>query len=116
MAWYKYAKPGDKILCVNAELKSVGTPSKLDRVKDLDGLREKCVYTVKWIGPDPVESNILCVFIREITRPGIDGEYGYAVDRFRPIQPKSTETGMKVFQGILNGQRVPETPTVKENA
>lgn len=36
------------------------------------------------------------------------GEGGYFHWRFRPVVTKSTEAGMSILRGILNGQRAPE--------
>lgn len=36
------------------------------------------------------------------------GEGGWLASRFRPVISRSTESGMSILRGILNGQRVPE--------
>lgn len=90
------------------------------------------VYTLRWVGmwQHPTEkSEILCVRLNEIVRDGPFGGYTrdevvpiigeelyeycldmpFRADRFRPLEKKSTETGMAILRGILAGEKILES-------
>jgi hypothetical protein len=111
MSWWKCAKPGDKVVCVNDTPGKFTYPNpRIEWIADLDGLTKGRIYTIRKIGQgaDPADFDIF-VWLQEIYRPSDDfGEPGYHPERFRPVQTKSTETGIAILREILNGARVPE--------
>lgn len=95
MGWIQTAKPGDKIVAIKPTFR-VGNPYGQPVPE------HNKVYTIEYLTDDAdLESGVAIALIEIPTAL-------YCSLLFRPIQPKSTETGMKVFKGILNGQRVPE--------
>jgi hypothetical protein len=88
MIWWKYAKPGDKIICVNDDwLKVDGS-----RVFGEDMPVRGGIYTIAYIEPDNFQP---CGFSVNISRFGI---FLWNVEKFRPAQAKSTETGMAILR------------------
>jgi hypothetical protein len=95
--WYKYAKPGDKVVAIDAGvLKVLGTGEAMHP-------QPGTVYTILSVEISPFFDCGVGFDIKELSENA-----GYSANCFRPIQPKSTETGMSTLKGILNGQRVPE--------
>ena len=103
MSWWKTAKPGDKVVCVNGSVVDFIPPGHLNL--DLNGLSAGVVYTVRSVQVCPAWRAIT-VRLVEIQRPLWGGiEIGYAVERFRPVQTKSTETGMKMLRKLLSNKK-----------
>lgn len=97
---------GQRVVCVNADLDAsnglvAGIPATWS--DNLDGLREREVYTVRFVG---MQYGHPMVWLREIKRgPSLDGsEAGFAALRFRPVAyPKqSAEHDISLFNGILD--------------
>lgn len=118
MGWWKYAKPGDKVVCIAPQ-------SKIDAVAKATGgnvPKNGGVYTVREIRDDsPYRKSStphFVVLLSEIDNSwmvGMSGpgwkcyvEPGMSVPAFSPVQTKSTDTGMAILKAILNGQRQPE--------
>ena len=100
MAWYKYAKPGDKVVCVKVKIKTWVkgcTPPPL-------AVGE--IYTIHKIESGTWYKSGVGFYT------GFDDSYGrnhfLDADLFRPLEKKSTDKGMSILKGILNGKRVTE--------
>jgi hypothetical protein len=95
MGWWKTAKPGDKIVCIN------------DEWRNLDGIRvlgedmpvRGGIYTIAHIRPDRYQPCRVSVSI------AVFGIYLWNPEKFRPVQIKSTETGMAILRKLLTGKR-----------
>lgn len=86
MSWIKYAKPGDKVVCVNAEWEIV-----LDHGPGPDPEPNQ-VYTIEII--EEFASDIF-LFLREL-----GGGYGFSYDGFRPVPKRDTD--ISIFTEMLN--------------
>lgn len=109
MAWWERAYAGQKVVCVDDTVRDRPPPGYTFS-GDLDGLKAGAVYTVRRIGADWLDGEI-CVWLDEIFRPPLEGEpeeSGFSAFRFRPVQPKSTETGMKMIRKLLDSAPVKE--------
>jgi hypothetical protein len=98
MGWWKYAKPGDKVVCVRHP-KYTHLPATYKHPKE----GEVCVI----ISTDTsrLGSGILELDGYPPFQTFLGSVYPDARN-FRPV--KSTKTGMKILKGILNGQPVSE--------
>lgn len=95
--------PGMKVVCINDDPEYVypllpcGGVSK---GRNLHGLTKGQIYTINNIFVDP-ETNLLVVYLDEITRPeklpGLD-EVGFYIGRFRPVK----ETGLDILHAIAH--------------
>jgi hypothetical protein len=102
MGWWKTAKPGDKVICVDDTTRYAPRALNIRSPQDV-GLRAGCIYVFDGPGEThPIFSDVPTVRVAGLDHPGI-----YA-GRFRPVQTKSTDTGMAILKAILNGQRQPE--------
>ena len=111
MSWWKTAKVGDRIVCLTDEIDLFRLPGPHQYGGSLDGLRLGSIYTVKSIGPsadsDHRAAGHIQVVVDEINRGTWQGrEMGFDVRRFRPVQPKSTDTGMAILKSILADPKV----------
>jgi hypothetical protein len=97
MAWWKTAKAGTKLVCI-AEGGWL-YPSPDDPPPPVKGR----VYILEHVCPDDWEDTGFHIHLCEY-----DGNYTFDPRGFKPAQPKSTETGMKILRKILKGQRAPE--------
>jgi hypothetical protein len=96
MGWWKTAKPGDKIVCINDEWRNVdGT-----RVFSEDMPVRGCTYTLAFISPDNYQPCGCSVSI------AVFGIYLWNPEKFRPVQIKSTETGMAILRKVRDGAPV----------
>ena len=109
MGWWKTAKPGDKVVCVND--RAFGIASEGRRLKQGE------VYTVSGCimseGSGPLgigcgPALVICECPNIGAFSGV--EKGWCVSRFRPVQTKSTDTGMAILKRILERpeQRIEE--------
>lgn len=77
----------------------------------LDGLTKGRIYTIRKVGPDYYDGDIV-VWLKEIIRPPRGsigakyGECGYAPARFRPVQER--KTSIEIFQRMLTPKRETE--------
>lgn len=101
MSWWKTAKPGDKVVCVcedHDRVLRVGEVYVLSEIRYIpncvDGMTGK---------PDGTEFGVRVVGVPNRTK----GAY-FKPTRFRPVQTKSTETGMAILKRILNSAPVRE--------
>lgn len=120
MGWWKTAKPGDKVVCIAPQ-------NKIDAVAKATGgnvPRNGSVYTVREIRDDsPYRRSStprFVVLLSEIDNSWMVGregpgwkcyvEPGMSVTGFRPVQTKSTDTGMAILKRILERpeQRIEE--------
>ncbi|MCP4108353.1 MAG: hypothetical protein GY749_22885 [Desulfobacteraceae bacterium] len=92
MAWWKYAKPGDEIVCVNDDkLIGLSFDPPFMPIHGLDNLMCGEIYTIRDIKYDEYNVDILTVFLQEIHRDirgDMPFERGYAIQRFRPLQKR----------------------------
>jgi hypothetical protein len=103
MGWWKTAKPGDKVMCVDGDFPNSGGPLPIKGE----------VYTISeivfWDHWPAVPYSGPAVFLTEIARRRCVTDnriHPFGVRRFRPVQTKSTETGMAILKSILNGAPV----------
>lgn len=96
MAWWKTAKPGDKVVCVDATTRR-GNIAPQDR-----GLKHGVVYTFSEGVFCPSFPEVPCVKVCELDYNWIDAR------RFRPVQEnkKSTEAGVAALRRHLVGKTV----------
>lgn len=100
-------KPGDEVVCVDDQWVGHGRCSKLGIACPL---REGAVYTVSQVCPaiglgiDGLVSVHPTVFFAEVRHP-FAGR-GFDARRFRKVHRKSTETGMSILRGLLDGEDV----------
>jgi hypothetical protein len=94
MSWWKYAKPGDKVVCVFEPLK-VKDHAIYQKVKVGE------VYEIAHVGFDPWFDNSDGVFFILVGSPY--DQRGACM--FRPVQTKSTETGMAVLRKLLTSKK-----------
>ena len=98
MSWWKYAKPGDKVVCVKL-------PTRASYPEfGLSPLILGRVYTIKEIAKLNWHRHGVALFV---------GFYGSAGDRrytsvecFRPVQKKSTEAQVAILRKHLNTREV----------
>lgn len=84
MGWWEYAKPGDKVVCIR------DVPLHWPQDQREFMIRGK-VYEIA-----EMEAHGKWVFFNFIG--GVDF---YSHQGFRPVDPKSTETGMKMIRKLL---------------
>lgn len=97
-------EPGERVVCVAA------TP-----VCESLGLRVGTEYTVAevrpagvwfedgggfWLGEPSLQ-------VSELARVDTEEYWGFCAKQFRKVQKRSTETGMSILRGILDGTRKP---------
>jgi hypothetical protein len=108
MAWYNHAKVGDKVA---AREDAIFEPSNGETAPE-----HGRIYTIRWIGPIPSDAEMCLRFDEIINRQMVYNEmFGEAVFPailFRPIQTKSTESGMQILRGLLDTTKQP----IKEDA
>lgn len=101
-------KPGDKVVCINDQWSGKGRQSRLGIPCPLSSWS---VYTVSALGiescfrPDGAWGRWVTVKLMEVDHPAGGG---FNITRFRPVQTKSTETGMAILKRILNSAPVRE--------
>jgi hypothetical protein len=91
MEWFKTAKAGDKLVCINDK----GWYENGDRSQPSVGPKLNEVVTIS-------ETRI-----RNDNKFGIffvEYKLWYLATCFKPVTPLSTEKGMEVFRSILNGK------------
>lgn len=98
MGWWKYAKPGDKIVCVNDEVNFVIRTGSQGKHPCLQAGE---VYTVSTV-LRRADYDVIAVKVLEVNHSG------FGVERFCPVQTKSTETGMSILRKIRDGAPVRE--------
>lgn len=104
MSWWKYAKPGDKVVCiaepssgVQDMLKAHGVPfPRKGEVVTVDQFE-----TATW-------GEIVFCSVEYPPRESPYGEVWSDCDCFRPVQKKSTEAGLAALRKHLNTKEVPE--------
>jgi hypothetical protein len=92
MSWWKIAKPGDKVVCLRLPVTIEEGYTPIVRVGG--------IYTVEAIEPTRYTLSGVAVTLIEQT----DGGW-YNPELFRPVQTKSTETGMAILRKLLTGKR-----------
>jgi hypothetical protein len=99
MSWWKYAKPGDKVVCIRGKL----TPLfSTNRSLSSDAPIQGQVYTIRRIEPIPAKYSYTCCALVLV---GFHERLGVVAHAFRPVQPKSTETGMAVLRRLLTDKK-----------
>lgn len=94
MSWWKYAKPGDKVVCVDDAWESY---------YDFGPSPERGeVYIIIDMGEVPGEAHLGCVLFLKLS--GCTCYYNAAC--FRPVQPKSTEAQVALLRKHLNTREV----------
>ena len=109
MSWWKTAKPGDRVVCVDDSWGQGISPYKkcpliMGRVYEIAS-----IIMSDGVGPSGdgvLPSAVVVGLPNPYFRSG--EELGFDVARFRPVQTKSTETGMAILKRILNGAPVSE--------
>ena len=110
MTWWKTAKAGDKIVCIN---QAVGFNHTLgvNYIGGLDGLTENQVYTVVEIMAGPRDVKFI-VILKEIKRRRpthhLRFTEGFDVRRFKPVEKNKTKTGMKILKKLLKTNKILE--------
>lgn len=97
---------GQRVVCVDDDIKSHGLPAWAYPVGDLGGLRLRAVYTVRRYGLDDI--GLPTVWLEEIVREihpdaGDTTEPGYNPARFRPVVERKTD--ISIFKAMLNPSR-----------
>lgn len=97
MAWWKKAKVGDKVVCIKLVSKcsmadAFKQPLEVGKIYVIDGLD---------IRDFMVSTGGVAFHLQ-----GLRGYYSPTL--FRPVQPKSTETGMKMIRKLLGSVPVKE--------
>ena len=93
MSWWKTAKAGDKVVCVKMPVEIWGGLTPIVHVGG--------VYTIAAIKPTRHIS--VGVAVRLIEQPNERALYNPKL--FRPVQTKSTETGMKMLRKLLTNKK-----------
>lgn len=110
--WWKYAKPGNKVVCVDDRWPSPGRSEY-----GACPLEVGAIYSVlaiisgKGLGCDGalLDDAPTAVIQGVPNKSVLSGlEVGWDVRRFRPLVTKSTETGMAMLKAILHGAPVKE--------
>lgn len=96
MAWWERARPGDKVVCVNA--RKYLSPVRGWPLKDGAEYTVTGFDSVPGTGVDGVPGHVLAVTLAEISNPrALHGSPdGFDVRRFRPVQPTRTRTQEQV--------------------
>jgi hypothetical protein len=100
MSWWKYAKAGDKVVCVyQPELGwrfwmrwSVPAKGRIYTIRE-----------VRRMGDHIWEGCQIYISLKELGHEGFTSVAG-----FRPVQTRSTETGMSILKSLLTGADVKE--------
>lgn len=105
MSAYRDWFVGMRVVCIDASLRRDLTPYPVAPDRDLDGLTERRIYTVRSVG---LYRGALVVWLAEIIRrvrrnEEEFGEAGFAIERFRPVQPRATDISM--FTSMLTGAK-----------
>lgn len=105
-------KVGQKVVCVDTDIHQELEKPGLVYNRELDGLVKNKIYTIRDIGFSHFE-NYPVVWLEEIRRPRPHRHAGfpeapYWAGRFRPLQERSTETGIAILRSILKGAKVDE--------
>ena len=98
MGWWKTAKPGDKVVfCDKGPNEWVSTDEIAEMAPDpIYGH----VYTVVVVAPFSWANSGFHVLLKELS-----SRVHYDAGMFRPVQTKSTETGMAILRKLLAGNR-----------
>jgi hypothetical protein len=104
-------KPGDEVVCVDAGWFGFGWKSYLGVAFPL---KRGGTYTVSGVrvieeseNAPPKMIGTIAVHIQGHPNVSMRGQdIGFAAHRFRKVQRKSTETGMAMLQGLLDGKDV----------
>lgn len=92
---------GQKVVCVDDDW------SHPLRHEVMTVPQKNIVYEVRGFDPSAREADF--IWLVEICNPPVYGaEPSFAATSFRPLISRSTESGMSILRGILNGQRIPE--------
>lgn len=77
---------GDRVVCINANTQPMDPIPGYQYFPDVDGLTEGQIYTIRWIGPEPL-CTALTVQLAEINRgtPREGYQPGFSINRFRPL-------------------------------
>lgn len=100
MGWWEMAKPGQEVVCVKAipnTISGAKSPISVGDVRKIRALSSKGFYGYIFILTDDVH-------------PKDGGECWFNASYFRPVQTKSTDTGMAILKRILERphQRIEE--------
>jgi hypothetical protein len=104
MSWYRTAKPGDKIVCVDDEIRSVHWP--LCAAAGCIFPEKDRIYSIRHIGYSDFKKSWQ-LRLAEIINPSVivapwrPGEPTFNVRRFRPLV--SPPTDIAIFKEILKG-------------
>lgn len=103
---------GQKVVCVDASIHPEHERPWLEYDRDLEGLTLGQIYTIRDIGFSVFDDHPV-VWLEEIRRRKAHPHAGfkeapYWIGRFRPLQERSTETGMAILRKILKGAKVDE--------
>jgi hypothetical protein len=99
MAWWKTAKPGDKIVCIKqGQWVSLFPGDPLPPVPTIGK-----IYTVRYLIPESAFSGQVGVILEEYPE-----DHTFQPQLFRPVQPKSTDKAMAQLKELLNTAPVEE--------
>lgn len=102
MSWWKTAKVGDKVVCVDIDMEARLVVGAIYTIAEIRLSREMVIdvemgcFTNEGCGIRVVE-----VACRDVNS-------WFHCRRFQPVETKSTETGMAILKRILNGAPVSE--------
>jgi hypothetical protein len=95
---------GQKVVCINDDIKAGRIPGKKYADSTLDGLTKGEIYTVRNIYTCETSKSGICIELEEIVRPmnipGVNCKPGYDHIRFAPLKEKTSD--ISVFTEILN--------------
>lgn len=94
--WWKKAKVGDKVVCINDEL-----PANTWHQQHMPKVGQ--IYSIQEVDLVAYPGGPQLVMVRIDSSSRLWG-----VGRFRPVEPKSTETGFAIIRKILDRAPVKE--------
>jgi hypothetical protein len=95
---------GQKVVCVDAGGHDRYVPRGFKSSREMHGLTEGRVYTVRWVGP--ALFGVMGIRVDEIIRPDcpiFGREAAFAAARFRPVVERKTD--ISLFTAMLNPKR-----------
>lgn len=101
MGWWRNAYEGQKVVCVDIDvlgLLYVGRTYTVSAIRACNNFRD--------VETNTMDRDGVGFRVSEVSVP--EGDMWFHHRRFRPVQPKSTETGMAILKRILNGAPVRE--------
>lgn len=104
MGWWLIAKPGDRVVCVDAQFHA---PDDWFLARGVSMPKKGNVYTLRAIGPTWANSSRHVVLLCELINPLITVDWMrfevcWSVQNFRPVVSRPTD--ISIFTAMLTGQ------------